>query len=265
MFTAAAAVAFCIGTLVLALILDAFGDLPNSWAYKSCFVTQYGVTGIAILFLPFVPETPTWLVMRGRHDDALKAQRRLGSSEEQAKGKIANIKYTLRKAAEESEGVTYAELFRKSNLRRTIVACMPLTFQAWSGVFWVIGYFIYYAQLAGYSTSMSYKLNITQQVLSTTGNICSVSASPLTCLVPRSILAHLSGDPADGPVVHGGETWSTILDIVGYDRSHRSPSRGRGRSYDRWSCREQGDNLVHPSLLLVLQLYHRSDIMVGCQ
>jgi hypothetical protein len=173
-FTSALAVAFCIGTLVLALVLNAFGDLPNSWAYKSCFVTQYAVTGLALVFLPFIPETPIWLVMKGRMPEALQAQRKLGSSEQVAERKIAHIKYTLKKASEETEGVTYAELFRKTNLRRTVVACMPLTFQAWSGVYWVIGYFIYYAQLAGYSTSMSYKLNITQQVLSTTGNICSV-------------------------------------------------------------------------------------------
>lgn len=167
--------AFCVGTLVLALILNSFGDLPNSWAYKSAFLTQYGVTGVAIIFLPFIPETPTWLVMRGRDEDALKAQKRLGSTDETAPRKIANIKYTLKKAAEESTGVSYFELFRKSNLRRTVVACMPLSFQAWSGVFWVIGYFIYYCQLAGYSTVMSYKLNVTQQVLSTVGNIGSVS------------------------------------------------------------------------------------------
>lgn len=124
--------AFCIGTLVLALVLNAFGALDNSWAYKSIFLTQYFVTGIGILFLPFIPETPAWLVMKGRYDSALKSQKRLGSSEEVAKRKIANIKYTLRKAAEESAGVSYAEVFRKTNLRRTVVACMPLTFQAWS-------------------------------------------------------------------------------------------------------------------------------------
>ena len=169
--------AFCIGTLVLALVVNAFGDLPNSWAYKSAFVTQYAVTGVALVLLPFIPESPTWFVMKGKDEAALKAQMKLGYGEPMALRKIANIKFTLKKAAEEGAGVTYAELFRKSNRRRTLVATMPLTMQAWAGVFWVIGYFIYYAQLAGYSTSMSYKLNITQQVLSTTGNICSVSTS----------------------------------------------------------------------------------------
>lgn len=113
--------------------------------------------------------------MKGRDEQALKSQKRLGTSDEAAPRRIANIKYTLKKAEEETKGATYAELFRKTNLRRTIIACMPLTFQAWSGVFWVIGYFIYYCQLAGYSTGMSYKLNVTQQVLSTFGNMCSVS------------------------------------------------------------------------------------------
>ena len=201
--------AFCIGTLVLALVLNAFGDLPNSWAYKSCFVTQYGVTGIALLVLPLVPETPAWLVMRGRYDEAIKSQIRLGSTPQDAPGKIAHIKYTLREAEKETAGVTYAELFRKTNLRRTIVACMPVTMQAWAGVFWVVGYFIYYAQLAGYSTSMSYKLNITQQVMSTFGNICSVCH---TLFRVETLIA----------VVLDRAIWSAFLDPVGYDRSHHA-------------------------------------------
>lgn len=45
--------------------------------------------------------------------------------------------------------------------------------QIWSGVIFVSLYSTYYAQLAGYSTSMSFKLFITQQVLSIVGNIMS--------------------------------------------------------------------------------------------
>lgn len=98
-------------------------------------------------------------------------------SDEMATRTVTQIQYTLERIQQETEGVTYAQLFRKTNLRRTVVACMPLSIQPFTGVLWVAGYLLYYTQLAGFSTPMSYKLNITQQVLSTTGNITSVSVS----------------------------------------------------------------------------------------
>lgn len=179
-FAAAAGISFCVGTLVLSLIVNAYGQLDTEWAYKSAFVTQYGVTGIALFIWPFMPESPTWLISVNKDTQAIKALKRLGQSEAEIEVSLATIKYTLEKAREESSGVTYAELFRKTNLRRTIIASMPLIIQQFSGVNWIAGYFTYYAQLAGYSTAMSYKLNITQQVLSMVGNINSVSEGTIT-------------------------------------------------------------------------------------
>lgn len=176
-FAAAAAIAFCIGTLVLSLVVNAYGDLPSAWAYKSAFVTQYGVTGIALLVWPFMPESPTWLVAQGKEERAVHASKRLGLSPQETEISLATISFTIERAKQETAGATYGELFRRSNLRRTIIAFMPLTIQAFSGVYWVAGYFTYYAQLAGFSTAMSYKLNIVQQVLSTLGNITSVRVS----------------------------------------------------------------------------------------
>jgi hypothetical protein len=171
---AAAAVAFCVGTLVLALIVNAYGDLDNEWAYMSCFVTQYAVTGLALIPFYWMPESPSWCVSHGQDEKAYRSNKRLGMSDEKARQTVTQIQYTLEKIQQETEGVTYAQLFRKTNLRRTVVACMPLSIQPFTGVLWVAGYLLYYTQLAGFSVPMSYKLNICQQVLSTTGNITSV-------------------------------------------------------------------------------------------
>ena len=83
------------------------------------------------------------------------------------------IKITLEEIRCETEGVTYLECFRKSNLRRTLVSITPLVAQQFTGIVFAASYSTYYAQLAGYSTAMSFKLQITQQVLSMVGNIIS--------------------------------------------------------------------------------------------
>lgn len=48
---------------------------------------------------------------------------------------------------------------------------MPLCIQSLSGIGFVASYFTYYLQLAGYSTSMSYQIQIAQPVLSIVGNL----------------------------------------------------------------------------------------------
>jgi hypothetical protein len=54
---------------------------------------------------------------------------------------------------------------------------MPLSIQAFSGIFWIAGYATYYFQLAGYTTSESFHLGIIQQCLSVFGNVLSVSVA----------------------------------------------------------------------------------------
>lgn len=59
------------------------------------------------------------------------------------------------------------------DLRRTIVSMAPLVIQQFTGINFAASYSTYYAQLAGYSASMSFKLQIAQQVLSIFGNVIS--------------------------------------------------------------------------------------------
>jgi hypothetical protein len=120
-----------------------------------------------------MPESPWWLVSKNRQDNALASLRRLGYSNSESTKKLASITTTLEQVRAETEGATYLECFRRSNLRRTIISIAPLSIQALSGVIFVSSYSTYYMQLAGYSNSMSFRLQIAQQVVSITGNAMS--------------------------------------------------------------------------------------------
>jgi MFS transporter, SP family, general alpha glucoside:H+ symporter len=117
--------------------------------------------------------SPWWLISRDKEEKAIRSLRRLGGDTAGIEKRVAYIKLTLEKVREETEGVTYLECFRKSNLRRTMIAIAPMSIQALCGVFFVAAYSTYYLQLAGYSTQESFKLAIVQQVLSMLGNITS--------------------------------------------------------------------------------------------
>ncbi|KAG7144105.1 Alpha-glucosides permease MPH3 like protein [Verticillium longisporum] len=150
------------------------GKLLNGFsigAIQGITVTYIGE--IPTLFVAFMPESPWWLASKDRDEAALKSLNNLGHRGDEGQKRLAAIKHTLAQVSSETAGATYTECFRKSNLRRTIVSIAPLCIQSLSGVMFAAGYSTYYMQRAGYSTAMSFKLQITQQVLSTIGNVMS--------------------------------------------------------------------------------------------
>jgi len=174
LLTCLIALAYTVGPLTASLILNTTGVWDDKWAYRAVFCAQYGFLAIATMFVPFMPESPWWLAGKGKDDKALHSLRRLGYSREgESEQRLAVIKLTLEQAAKETDGATYFECFRGTNLRRTIISIAPLSIQALGGVIFVAGYSTYYAQLAGYSTEMSFKLFVALQVVSMVGNICS--------------------------------------------------------------------------------------------
>ncbi|KAH6686416.1 MFS hexose transporter [Plectosphaerella plurivora] len=171
--TAAAALAFTLGPLIVSLVVNETGVREDRWAYRAIFVAQYGVSGIGLCIWPFLPESPWWLINKGRTEAAAKSLAKLGYDRVEIEKRIAVISLTLEEVRHETEGASFLECFRKSNLRRTIISMAPLSIQALCGVFFVAAYSTYYQQLAGYTAKESFTLGIVQQVLSMLGNITS--------------------------------------------------------------------------------------------
>ncbi|WYZ43296.1 hypothetical protein EsH8_VI_000995 [Colletotrichum jinshuiense] len=169
--TAAAAIAFTIGPFIVSLVVNETGTRTDRWAYRTIFVSQYGISGLGAILLFFMPESPWWLVNRGQVQKAARSLSRLGYDSVQVEKRLSVITLTLAEVRKETDGASFAECFRKSNLRRTIISVAPLSIQALCGVFFVASYSTYYQQLAGYTTKESFTLAIVQQVLSMLGNI----------------------------------------------------------------------------------------------
>ncbi|CAO2653367.1 Nn.00g027780.m01.CDS01 [Neocucurbitaria sp. VM-36] len=164
-------VSYGIGPLTASIIIKYTAAVETRWAYRTIFCSQWGFAGVALLVWPFMPESPWWLVSKGRNDQALKSLHMLGYTGDRGEECLALAQVTLEEVKKETEGVTYAECFRKSNLRRTIISIMPMCIQSLSGISFVAGYFTYYLQLAGYSTDQSFKLQIAQPTLFIVGNL----------------------------------------------------------------------------------------------
>ncbi|KAL2838532.1 general substrate transporter [Aspergillus pseudoustus] len=170
---AAGGLAFIVAQLTVAIIQNGISARNDRWAYRGIFVAQYGITFFGIVFLPFMPESPYWLVSRENDAKTTRSLRRLGYSPTDITKHIADMKITLEKARQETSTTSYLECFRKSNLRRTIIAVAPLFIQNISGYYFVGSYLTYYAQLVGYSTHASFIISILAQVASFIGCVIS--------------------------------------------------------------------------------------------
>jgi len=169
------ALSFTLGPFIVALIVNFHGNTGDAWSYRAVFCSQYGFAVVAAAFIFFMPESPWWLVSKGRDDKALKSLSRLGYSATNgdAARRLAHIKVTLGQVERETSGASYLECFRASNLRRTIISVTPLVAQQFTGIVFAASYSTYYAQLAGYSVDDSFRLQVVQQVLSMLGNVAS--------------------------------------------------------------------------------------------
>ena len=78
----------------------------------------------------FAPESPWYLVRKGRVEEAEKSIRRLTSKEfTKTKETLAMIVHTVNYENEIRTGSSYLDCFRGSNLRRTEICCMVFTGQ----------------------------------------------------------------------------------------------------------------------------------------
>jgi MFS family permease len=114
--------------------------LVGANSYRILFAVQWGFAGIALVVLPFFPESPYHLVAQGRVDKAKINTRRLHDARFDVEGFICSIKEDLETQVRTQRGASYRECFRGKNSQRTLIAMSTFFVQSVCGITWIIGY-----------------------------------------------------------------------------------------------------------------------------
>jgi SP family general alpha glucoside:H+ symporter-like MFS transporter len=165
---------WALGQLVAAGVLEGFVDRQDQWAYRIPFAIQWVWPVPLVLMIWFAPESPWWLVRRGKLDAAERALMRLtsGASAGERKQTIAMMRHTNDTEIETETGTSYWDCFRGFDLRRTEIACVAFAAQVWCGSP-LGGTPVYFFIQAGVSTANSFKFSVGGLGLASIGTILS--------------------------------------------------------------------------------------------
>ncbi|THW59466.1 putative MFS alpha-glucoside transporter [Aureobasidium pullulans] len=124
----------------------------DQWAYRIPYALQWMWPVPLIIGITFAPESPWWLVRKGRVEDAKKALLRLTSLNREtdfdADETIDMMVHTTKLEEKITTGSSYLDCFKGTDLRRTEIVCMVWAIQNLSGNSFS-GYSTYFLEQAG--------------------------------------------------------------------------------------------------------------------
>lgn len=121
------------GGLLAAAVINGYTNIHQDEVkgYLLAWCLQWIWPPIVIFGMIFAPESPWWLVRKGRLQDAEKAVRRLQAydKDDLARKTVAMMVRTNQLEMEMAGGTSFVQCFKGVDLRRTIIACMAYACQ----------------------------------------------------------------------------------------------------------------------------------------
>ncbi|EPS28963.1 Maltose permease MAL61 [Penicillium oxalicum] len=165
---------FCwgLGQLIGIGVIRAMLTRDDEWAYRIPYGLQWMWPLPLFIGIMLAPESPWWLVRRGRTKDAKRALERLTTKQEDsqfdADETISMMVHTTALEAKITKGASYLDCFKGTDLRRTEIVCMVWAIQNLSGNSFS-NYSTYFLEQAGLDSSNAYNFAMGQYGINMVG------------------------------------------------------------------------------------------------
>ncbi|KAH7161121.1 raffinose family of oligosaccharides transporter [Dactylonectria macrodidyma] len=165
-----------LGQFIASGVLRGMITRDDKWGYKIPFALQWIWPVPLIIGIYLAPESPWWLVRKGRIDEAKESLRRLTTRNSDVPFRpdetISMMIHTNEMEKEAQAGTSYADLFKGVSLRRTEIVCVTWMIQTLCGATFM-GYSTYFYQQAGMAVENSFSMSLGQYAIGAVGTICS--------------------------------------------------------------------------------------------
>ena len=213
-------ITWIIGQLVSAGLLKGVENMNSRWAYDIIFAGQWIWPVPLFIGMVFCPESPWWLIRKGRLADAENSLRRL-FNDDGIKERLAMMIHTHEREEEMTSSSTYLECLRGVDLRRTEIAFMVMASQQLSGLP-LQGSNTYFFEQAGLSVSDSFTMSIAYYIIGFAGTVISwflitwMGRRPIFIggLFLMNIMLFLIGFVSLAPQTNGAAKWSQAVLLV---------------------------------------------------
>ncbi|EMC96383.1 hypothetical protein BAUCODRAFT_473149 [Baudoinia panamericana UAMH 10762] len=138
-----------VGTLIGTIIDNFTAPLGGKKSYLIPLGVVYAVPVVIAVGLFFIPESPRWLMESNQRERAQKSLMWLRPNKDGIESELFGIQEAIEEAKANSGKALFFEMFRGTNLRRTMLAVGAVNTQAASGAMFMIAYGTYFFQIAG--------------------------------------------------------------------------------------------------------------------
>ncbi|KAI1490508.1 hypothetical protein F5X96DRAFT_635825 [Biscogniauxia mediterranea] len=156
------------------VVYSASASYSDDMQWRIPVITQLIPPAIMLAGSFIMPESPSWLILKDRRDEAAKAFRKFNGPKFDVNAAMAVMTAAVLKEQEivqENKSSSWLECLRGYNGRRTLIICMVYIAQQFIGVNFISGYLTYYFKLAGVQNALGVaQAAFAIQIL---GNICS--------------------------------------------------------------------------------------------
>ncbi|KAI1761943.1 sugar transporter [Hypoxylon sp. FL1150] len=165
---------FCWGVGQMIGIGVIMGNLwrTDEWAYRIPYALQWMWPLPLIIGILFAPESPWWLVRKGKLEDAKHSLLRLTSLDREtdfdADETVAMMVHTSALEQKITKGASYLDCFKGVDRRRTEIVCMCWAIQNLSGNSFS-NYSTYFLEQAGLSNDKAYSFAMGQYAINCVG------------------------------------------------------------------------------------------------
>lgn len=120
--------------LIIIGVTYAYNQRSDQWAWRVPLALQWLFPTPLLILIFLAPESPWWLIRRGRKEEALRSIQRLGrKSQAHAEDALAMMERTVEIEAQMGGSPSLLDLIKGTDLRRTVITCLMYASQNFAG------------------------------------------------------------------------------------------------------------------------------------